>query len=158
MFNAPEPVTNRRDEMELNDKECFVDICKAIGVTIPGQEIKGAVRLGKKREDGGARPLLIKLATPNKKATIFKNYNKLANTQCKDISISNDLTKLQREQNKRLRDQAKRMEEEDKSGKHYYRVVGPPWDRRIIKTEKVEEQKDQGAGGIKTAEGEKKGD
>ena len=136
LFNAPEPTTNRRDDMETQDKTTFINVSKAAGVNITAQEITSATRLGKRHDDKSARPLLIKLDKPAKKGPIFKNFSKLANSEYKEISISNDLTKLQREQNKRLRDEAKKLEQEDKSGKYLYRVVGPPWDRRVIKISK----------------------
>ena len=137
LFNAPEPDTSRRDEREKQDSSTFIEVAKAVGVTINVKDVKAATRLGKKREDQSARPLLIKLDNPAKKGPLFKNHSKLSATKFKDISMANDLTKIQREQNKILRDEDKKLEEEDKTGKYLYRVVGPPWDRRVTKLEKV---------------------
>ena len=46
------------------------------------------------------------------------------------ISISDDLTKEERERDKNMRQQAKQMSEE--SGLLTYKVRGPPWDRKIV--------------------------
>ncbi len=56
----------------------------------------------------------------------------------KKISVHHDLTKNQREDEKKLREQAKKMESEDESGEYNYRIRGTPWARRIVKMKKKE--------------------
>ena len=51
------------------------------------------------------------------------------------MSIQNDLTKKQRVKEKKLREEAKKMETES-LGEDKYRVAGPPRARRIVKTNK----------------------
>ena len=113
-------------------------------VTLPLPEVQKAIRLGKKRDDGSQRPLLIALEKPEKKSLIFKNTAKLKNTVYKDISLANDLTKLQREQNKKLREEAKEKNASESTGKYLYKVVGPPWARKVAKMEKEPKAKAEG--------------
>ena len=48
------------------------------------------------------------------------------------ISISHDMTKEEREQNKKLLTEAKKLQDEDQ-GNWTYKVRGPPWDLKIVK-------------------------
>ena len=93
-------------------------------------------RLGQKRDDGTARPLLITLSDRSAKSKIFKNAKSLRNTEFNECKITNDLTQMQRKQYQELWEDAKKKTEEDPSGKHFYRVVGPPWNWTHKKFEK----------------------
>ena len=130
LFNVKEAQTNVRDEISREDTKTFVDMCQVMRITMSQDKVMSARRLGEKKDDTD-RPILIKLSNHSLKGNIFKNTGKLANTKYKDISIANDLTKMQREQNTKLRREAKQKEENDKSGKYGYKVVGPPWARKI---------------------------
>ena len=138
IFNVPEPQTNLKEHRMAADKVTFISICKSIDVELKPEKVYMADRLGKKREDG-TRPMLIKLTDHTMKGTIFKNTAKLTqeNNEFKNISMTNDLTKLQREQNKKLREEAKDKTEAEKEGKYYYKVVGPPWARKVTRVEKA---------------------
>ena len=62
---------------------------------------------------------------------------KNADSVLKEVQANHDLTKTQRENDKKLRDEAKLKEEQ--SGEFYFKVRGPPWDRKIIQIRKVKE-------------------
>ena len=49
------------------------------------------------------------------------------------INVSNDLTKTERGNEKRLWEEAKKMNENDASGDFTYKVRGPPWARKLVK-------------------------
>ena len=82
------------DQMKKQDKETFIKICQSMDVDLGKEKIVETIRLGKKREDGSSRPLVVRLSNPNLKGTIFKNTAKLSQNKYKDISIANDLTKI----------------------------------------------------------------
>ncbi len=101
-----------------------------------------AIRLGKKPDADKPCPLLIEVSNKEKKKALFKNLSKLqgAPQKYRSISVQNDLTPKQREQEKLLREQAKKKEEEA-SGEIKFKVRGPPWDRMIVKVEAKKQKK-----------------
>jgi protein-tyrosine-phosphatase len=103
---------------------------KALNVKVVPADIIKATSIGTKKEDGD-RPVLIQLARYNIKPQIFKNVQKLPKSDYKEVSIVHDMTKIEREQNKKMVTEAKKRTSEDKSGEYVYRVVGPPWARKI---------------------------
>jgi hypothetical protein len=56
------------------------------------------------------------------------------------MSVTHDMSKSEREINKQKVLEAKAMNEQDKSGKIKYIVKGPPWERKIIKVKKKEQE------------------
>ena len=50
--------------------------------------------------------------------------------------MSNDLTKTERANQKRLWEEAKKMSENDTSGEFTYNVSGPSWARKVVKIKK----------------------
>ena len=125
------------------DIQFMIDMTKAIGVKLARPDFQDAIRLGKKVEEKD-RPLLVTMVTEESKSNIFRNIGKMANTKFKDVSINHDMTKMEREQNKKMVASAKEMESKDASGLWHYRVRGPPWDRKIIKLPKTKGQEQQG--------------
>ena len=123
-----EPIEVLKDKVIQQDREQFIKICKEINVNIEEDEVLECKRIGKKNEtEGRYRPLLITLKESKLKSKIFKNLREIKNTPYKEVKISNDLTKLQRETHQQLWDEAKEKSAQDQSGNTYYRVVGPPW-------------------------------
>ena len=87
------------------DKSQFVDLCKAIFDS--NIQVTKTVRLGKK-SDGKNRPLLVGLEDPSHKAEILSRAPSLRHhAQYKKTYIAPDLTKFQREKNKKLVDELK---------------------------------------------------
>ena len=111
-------------------------ICKE---TIRKEDVVKIIRLGK-RNPNKPRPILVEFKGDEKKRGLMKNLANLSKAPeaMKKISVQHDLTKKQREDEKELRDHAKKMESEDNSGEFNYRIRGPPWARRIVKMKKKE--------------------
>ncbi len=138
-FNIPESKATDMNDKTKHDKEEVKEITKICNATIKKDDMIKAIRLGKKPTGNKPRPLLIELNRDHgeeKKRALFKNLSKLQNAPDKyrAISVQNDLTKKQREQEKLLREEAKKKEEEA-SGETKFTVRGPPWDRKIVKTQ-----------------------
>ena len=133
IHNIPESDAEGLERVN-HDKEKALEVANVCNVTWKNEDVVNAVRLGRKKMDGKPRPLLIKLVNEEKKKALFKNVKLLqtAPEGFKEIGIQNDLTKQQREEEKRLWEEAKRKET-DSSGKEKYRVRGPPWARRVEK-------------------------
>ncbi len=134
-FNLPESKASDVNDRAKHDKEEVKEISKICQATIKKDEMIKAKRLGKKSNDK-PRPLLIELVSDEKKRALFQNLSKLqhAPDKYKSVSVQNDLTPKQRENEKKLREEAKKKEVEA-SGEAKFKVRGPPWARRIIKIE-----------------------
>ena len=67
----------------------------------------------------------------------MKKLSKLRNVEetnlYKRLSVKHDMSKSEREANKEKVAEAKKLNDEEKSGKYKYIVRGPAWERRIIK-------------------------
>ncbi len=137
-FNIPESNSSDMNDRTKHDKEEVKELTKFCNATIKKDDMIKAIRLGKKPTSNKPRPLLIELNanSEDKKKALFKNLSKLQNAPAKykSISVQNDLTQKQREQEKLLREEAKKKEEAA-SGEAKFKVRGPPWDRRIVRTD-----------------------
>ena len=143
--------TNLKAERESKDKDTIIDIAsKTLGLkNIKKDDIILAERLGEKKDDQ-PHPLLIELSDLTKKNMILRRATQLQESPYQHISIRYDMTKLEREQQKKLIEEAKKMEEnleEESVGKFQFRVRGPPWDMKIkkmkTKPDQIETEKDE---------------
>lgn len=157
LYNLKEPnVNNDRAKRENADRDAMIDIASnALGIkNMKKEEMTRVTRLGTTIPEDRPRPLLIELTTDARKNQIFSNLTKLPGTDYNHLSFTSDMTKLEREQQRKLVVEAKRMEAED-GEKNRYRVRGPPWDMRVVRIEKkvradtqmqTEEKKEEGEG------------
>lgn len=129
--------TNLKQEREQADLNSFLEVCNNICVKAvsPG-DLKSVTRLGKKLTDK-PRPLLVEFADHDLKREVMKNLPKLAECEekLKRVRVKHDMSKGEREEAKRLYEQAKEQEAKCKQdgGKFLYRVRGPPWAMNIVK-------------------------
>ena len=83
------------------------------------------------------RPMKVTFTNTDVKKSFMKQLSKLKDVDesspFKNISISHDMTKNERDQNKAMFEETKRLNTEEKSGKHRHIVRGPPWARKIIR-------------------------
>ena len=138
VHGLPEPKTNSREERSNSDKDKIKDLINnTLEVHCPPDMITETIRLGKSTPEKSKRPrpVLTILKTAEKKQEIFKNLGKLKGSRYKNISLNDDMTQLERQQLKKMIDQAKELEKKEGKGRWIYRVRGPPWDRKIIKIE-----------------------
>jgi len=82
-----------------------------------------------------SRPLIVQFASYTSKNLIMESLYKLkhAAQKLRNVIVAHDMTKLEREECRRLVEEAKAKEEEDDSGKYLYRVRGPPGGLKIVK-------------------------
>ena len=82
-------------------------------------------------------PMKVTFTNTDVKKSFMKQLSKLKDVDesspFKSISISHDMTKKERDQNKAMFEETKRLNTEEKSGKHRHIVRGPPWARKIIR-------------------------
>lgn len=133
-------------ERSEHDHKQIQNVMKVLEVDLPKAEIEKVTRCGKFNKekfvkDKKSRPLLVVMKTNEKKGSMFKAVKKLKdNPSTAKVSIANDLTKAEKEQEKLMFEQAKVLTNQS-SGEFKFRVTGPPWARKIIKVA-VEPEKD----------------
>ena len=105
-------------------------LCKEV-LEIGELEVEGITRLGRRKENHN-RPIRVTLKSTMDKRKLMASAYKLkdAKGEFKDISITYDLNKEEREETRKLVAQAKERTAADKSGT-IYKVRGPPWALRI---------------------------
>lgn len=135
---SPEKLPSDRKEA---DKHFFSELLEYLHAD--SNCFSNVVRIGKKTDDNEkSRPMKVTLSNTESKKSVMKNLSRLKNTgtdsQFHNISVTHDMTKTEREQNKAKINEAKEKTESDKSGKYHFIVRGPPWARRIVRVLKEE--------------------
>lgn len=115
-------------ETEPNDLAKVVKILKITDPELKEGDLGACERIGQP-QPGKNRPIIIEIKKAQAKTKIMKNLGNLGGKGL-GISIVNDLTHTQREEQKKLVEEAKHREE---SGDGKYRVVGPPGKMKLIK-------------------------
>ena len=133
IFNLPESTSQlKATTRQQYDKEIFFEMCTEIINNFTDIDVTETRRLGEAKENAtGPRPVLITLTHIDKKLTLLRRFHHIReNDKFKNIKIDHDKTKQEREESKKLYEEAKRQEAADKLGEYLYRVRGPPWERK----------------------------
>ena len=91
------------------------------------------IRLGAKKSNHH-RPLKVTFDDTWKKRTFLSNLYKLKNVKkFEKISVAHDMSLEDRDESKRLRNEAKDRNKELDSTDYRFKVRGPPWAMKIVK-------------------------
>ena len=125
LFRSAESKDPDPEIRKAHDSDYFRELCESV-LDVGRIGTKQIIRLGKKSENSN-RPLRITLANPADKNNIMANANMLKNADEKfrNISISYDYTKEEREKIKASVAAAKELTKNDPN--FSYRVTGHPW-------------------------------
>lgn len=128
------PVSQVRME---HDKEAVSEILGICDIKPEEMQDAKPIRLGKVNKEKPHRPILIQLENQEMKGRLFKNAHKLRrpDNNKENVRIANDLTKVEREIERKLYMEAKDLQSKEK-GNFLYKVRGPPWARRVAKLPK----------------------
>ena len=110
------------------------DIIELCDASLGPELYSNVARLGRKQENK-IKPIRISFKNMDGNTNFFRNLGKLKyerNTDYKEILVAHDLTILERQQEKKLYEEVKRLSEES-GGKDKFRTRGSPWDRIIVK-------------------------
>lgn len=129
IHGVSESTSENREERISYDKQVIKDIFKTCEVKNDDSHITKAVRVGAFDKEKMKRPIIATLSKPEIKGELFRNAVKLNDSSHKDVRIGNDLTKTERENEKKLHEKAKQMQAETGD---QFKVRGPPWARKII--------------------------
>jgi len=127
---VPESKATRSEDRNKEDIAFCLRLfnnCLQVGLT--DEDLISVFRLGKHNEDEDTpRPLLAQLASYTQTNLIMESLYKLkhAEAQFRRVIIAHDMTKIEREDCRKLVADAKWMEERDTSGEYLYRVRGLP--------------------------------
>jgi len=130
--------TDRKDWMSEERAECMKLFNDNMNVTVGSDDIKRMLRLGKS-EPGKSRPVLVEFREKSTKNLIMETAPKLryAADPFNRVVVCHDMTVTERNECKRLVQEAKTQEAADPSGEWIYRVRGPPGLMRIVKFRKA---------------------
>ena len=141
IFNAPENAgaSGWKEQRDL-DLDYVIELTnEVLGESIDRNEIGKIYRLGHRNFNGGeaCRPILVEFTQGTTKNLIMHNVNKLRNLEkFKNVVISHDMSKNEREECKKLVEEAKQQESNDTSGEFLYRVRGLPGQLKIVRFRK----------------------
>ena len=138
VYGMKESEEEEAEVRKEEDKDKFLEMARQIEVEVEGTvEVK--FRAGRKREDGKPRPMIVKVENDEVRQKLLANARRLSRKEeWRMVFVSPDLTWQQREEGrkeeKKLRDEAERKNEElkneGKEGKHV--VIGPRGRRRVV--------------------------
>ena len=132
IYRLPESDDDDQDKRKDYDKSLFEKLSKN-ELGIAGVKPTKIIRLGR-RDPELTRPLLVTTPTVMDKRRIMASLNKLKNASedFSNISVSNDLTKEERQERQNLVLEAKCKQEEDGQNQRPFRIRGPPGKMRIV--------------------------
>lgn len=141
VFNIPENagVGGWKEQREEDLKFISEMVSQVVGEDIDKNEIGKLFRLGHREYNGSdaSRPLLVEFIQGSTKNFVMQNINKLRSLDnYKNIVISHDMAKHEREECRKLVQEAKQRESNDTSGEYIYRVRGLPGQLKIVKLRK----------------------
>ena len=129
------------EETKLKDSEYMAELTSELGV--PDVGVAKVIRLGKVPADKATdkpRPMKVAFDTEQSKKSFMSKLGGLAKAseKFKRISIAHDMTKDEREENRRLVEEAKakNLANKDAAGKWTFKVRGLPGERKIVRVEK----------------------
>lgn len=136
-YNVEEPEMPRGNERKEFDIRRIIEICEFMKCPMTAEGIKFIFRVGEKKDDRpGPRPIIICLRDPGARRYILESTRMLASTQFERLSISPDLTPLQRKEEEGMRKEAETrnqsMTDEERLS-HEWVLVGIKGQRSLIK-------------------------
>ena len=138
IYRVPESTDTSFEGRQKHDKATIIDILRElIDKDFDETEIQKTFRLGKMNmEASKQRPILVQFVNRMTKNYLMNNLYYIKKTPYKDIVISHDMTKNERDQCKKLVEEAKKKELEESSGEWIFRVRGLPGQMKIMKIRK----------------------
>ena len=140
-YQVEEPEMTKGHERKEYDIKKIIKVCEFLQCPLTTEGIKFIFREGEKKDDcPGLRPIIICLKDPGARKYILENTRRLASSQYGKISITPDLTPLQRKEEEELRKEAetrnKNLNDEDRLNYEWV-CVGMKGQRTLIKRRKI---------------------
>ena len=137
IHQVEEPTVGRGVERKEHDLNEVIEIMEFLNCPVKKEDIKFIFRAGERREDRpGPRPIILSMKNSGARNTILENTRKLASSRFERISITPDLTPLQRKEEDGLRKEAETrnnaMDQEERLN-YQWVLVGMKGQRSLIK-------------------------
>ena len=118
LYNAADSAEGNVESKYKEDKLFFLQLMNALSTGVDEEDMKKILRLGKINDSGKPRPLLVQLGCRMAKNLIMDSLFRLKNidSKFKGITVSHDMTKNERDECKKLVEEAKQKEIQDISG------------------------------------------
>jgi hypothetical protein len=135
IYRAPE-CTSAEDRVKHDKAFCLGLFKDTLEVDMKEEDMKTVFRLGK-REDNTCRPILVQFRDRSTKNHVMESLFKLRNAsdKYKNISVSHDMTKNEREECKKLIEEGK-LKQSQEQGEYIWRVRGVPGLMKLIRIKK----------------------
>ena len=145
IFGLTEKNTNLREEIKTHDLETVQDIIKHV-TDVDECPKMTTTRLGKRPDNTEStstndqtpakRPVLVRFENEADKSTFMKRLYRLKGSSFAHISVKQDMTREEREKEKKLREEAKNLNNSNKDQNIIYLVRGETWNRRVEKVKR----------------------
>lgn len=137
IHGSTEKISANADERYEHDVEIVTTVLNKCEITHQPRDIEKVIRIGRFDKDKAKRPIIATLSNPEMKRSLLRNLKCLRESEgeIKDYRVTNDLTKTEREYEKKLFSEAKELEK-NTPGEYKFVIRGPPWDRKIVKMKK----------------------
>ena len=137
MFDVQESDINLMNKRNEDDAKVFIEICQnEVKTNIGSNDISKICRLRRKKEDETPRPILVSMSSQYVKKRIMRNLHNLRSSDS-NISMNHDMTKTEREDTKHLIDIAREINKQEHIWEWFYKVRGPPWEKKILRIRKL---------------------
>lgn len=124
------------EDQRKQDKDFVMSLIKdALGIDIVETDIKAMYRIGKTNDDPDVyRPFLVQFREKRMKNLVMESLVKLKNAPeaFQNLSIAHDMTKAEREECKRLVEEAK-TKQKSETGEFKWLVRGPPHSLKLVR-------------------------
>ena len=137
IHHVDESKSGESEKRKEDDMEYLSNLTTELGMNETG--IDKVVRLGERKEDANKpRAMKVTFDSEKSKKSFMSKLSKLAKAPKKfnRISVAHDMTKTERETNKKLVEEAKKKNQDDPSENWTYRVRGLPGNLKVVKITK----------------------
>ena len=137
VYNIPESALQNGVDQKKNMIKNFRDkVANSCNFNFNDVDITAIYRLGKKLDDASKiRPLLIKFNNTSMKSKLMRNAYKL---KYSSYAISVDRSPEERVMYKSLLNKKRDLENKETSGEWRFRIKGPPWNLKIVRTKNLQ--------------------
>ena len=166
IYQVEEPEMDRGHERKEYDMKKVIEIFEFMACPMTKEGIKFIFRVGERKEDRpGPRPIIVCLKDPGARNYILENTRRLASSRYERISVTPDLTPLQRKEEDDLRKEAVtrniNLSEEERLNFEWV-LVGIKGQRSLIKRRKhhrdggAQRRGGEGGGGAREGNGRRR--
>lgn len=138
IFGIEESESQTKTEKTQHDLNKIQELYTDAKINLEMDNIVKIDRIGKPQTSGNkCRPIRVVFKTIDPKLALFKNMHYIRSSpKYEKVGAANDLTRTERENEKRLWNEAQKLQKSAKGNDFLYKVRGPPWARKVVEIRK----------------------